>query len=82
MREASHLYRHLDEWARNLSRLRNATFVCGVSCSSYLLASAVFGEVKISGAVTIGFTLTVLFFTFDPNRSDRGGASRYRRHSG
>lgn len=67
MREGKQLYSRLDAWARNLSRLRYATFVGIVSCLCYLLSSAVFGEVNIIGATTIGITLAALFFAFDPN---------------
>ncbi|WP_313694044.1 hypothetical protein [Halorarum halobium] len=67
MSATKRLYRRFDEWARNRSRLGYAAFVGLVSASSYLLVGTLLGGSVILEAVTMGLTLALLFFAFDPN---------------
>lgn len=68
MSTTKQLYHRVDEWARNLSRLRYATLVGVISLSSYLLVGALLGESVTIEAFTMGLTLAILFYAFNPNQ--------------
>lgn len=68
MSSMKQLYRRLDEWARDLSRIGYAVFVGVVSVSSYLLVGTILGESVTVEAFTMGLTLATLFYVFNPNQ--------------
>lgn len=68
MRNVHHFYHRLDEWTRNLSRGGYAALIGAVSTLSYLLVSILFGELETLKAVTMGVTLTILFYASNPNQ--------------
>ena len=67
MSELRKLYRRVDEWARNLSRIKYAVCVGVISTLSYSLVGTLFDDSVTIEAVTMGLTLAVLFYAFNPN---------------
>lgn len=67
MTRIERLYGRADDWARSLPRGRYALLVGTVATLSYLLVGTLFGGSVTVEAVTMGVTLGVLFYVFDPN---------------
>ncbi|WP_096392955.1 hypothetical protein [Halorubrum trapanicum] len=64
------LYRRLDDWARGLSRLRYA-LLAGVIVTTTLLSVGILLDITTTvQAVTMGVTMTGLYYAFDVNASD------------
>ena len=64
------LYRRADDWARGLSRFRYA-LVAGVIVTTTLLSVGVLLDITTTvQAVTMGVTMAVLYYAFDPNPGD------------
>ncbi|WP_134671508.1 hypothetical protein [Halorussus marinus] len=65
----SGLYRRLDEWTRARSRLEYALLAGVITAMTALAVGAVLGEPTAVKAVTLGATMTVVYYAFDPNRT-------------
>ncbi|QUO46599.1 MULTISPECIES: hypothetical protein [Halorubrum] len=64
------LYRRLDDWARGLSRLRYALLTGVIVTASVLAVGVLLDTTTTVQAVTMGVTMTVLYYAFDVNASD------------
>lgn len=64
------LYRRADDWARGLSRLRYALFTGVVVVTSVLAVGVALGTPTTLHAVTMGVTMTVIYYVTDPNSAD------------
>lgn len=71
MDTTTQLYHRLDEWARGLSRLRYAALIGVISASSVLLVGTLVGGSTTIEAITMGLTLAILFYAFDPNHQEQ-----------
>jgi len=64
------LYRRLDDWARGLSRLRYALLTGVIVTASVLAVGVLLDTTTTVQAVTMGVTMTVLYYAFDMNAGD------------
>ncbi|UPV75984.1 hypothetical protein M0R89_07965 [Halorussus limi] len=71
MSKTSQLYRRLDEWTRNLSRVEYASLAGLTSTVAVFIVGALFGgELVTVQAVTMGLTMAVVYYLFNPNEQE------------
>jgi len=69
MRDASGLYRRLDDWARALSRGQYA-LVAGLVAGVCVFVVGLFSDASAFSAVAMAVTMTVVYYAMDPNDAD------------
>ena len=67
MDNARQLYRRLDNSVRNLSRGAYAVLVGLISAMGVFVVGLLMGDDMTFQAVTMGISMTVVYYAFDPN---------------
>ena len=66
MSTARRLYGRVEEWARNLSRLKYALVVGLTTAIGILVISSALREARLFDAVLMGITMTTVYYVLDP----------------
>jgi hypothetical protein len=64
------LYRHLDDWARNLSRARYAGLQGILSAVIMFTVGMLLSESLLVEAVAMGISVAVFYYWFNPDDKD------------
>ncbi|NEU58796.1 hypothetical protein [Halorussus sp. MSC15.2] len=71
MSKTKQLYRRLDEWTRNLSRVEYAALAGFVAATAAGIVGALFGgELVTLQAVAMGLSLAAVYYLFNPNEQE------------
>lgn len=63
-------YNRLDEWVRNLSRIQYAVLAGITSAVTVFIVGTLISDSVNIEAVTMGLTLTVFYYVYNPNQGD------------